>query len=152
MTRETIKKQLEKLSLVYERFVISQAIFNIWAETFKNHNEKVFERAIDEVIKNEEYPPNIASVNKYYRLIETENRAIISKARDCYMRAISALRIEKNVDEYKAYLQMINAAPREERMELAENFSDMVVNYANKATSEGKELKSFIALIKECSP
>lgn len=151
MTREEIKTQLEKLDLMYERFNITQALFNVWAENCKNLEAKTFERAIGEVIKHEEYPPNLATVLRYYREIEAENRAIISKARECYMRAISALGIPKNVDEYKAYLLMINAAPREERMELAENFSMMVVNYANKATSEGKKPKSFIALIKECS-
>ena len=67
------------------------------------------------------------------------------------MRAITALGIPKNVEEFKAYLMMLNAVPREERIERAESFSTQIVNYANKATTLGKKPKSFIALIKECS-
>lgn len=151
MTREVIKRQLEKLSLVYERFNISQSIFNIWADNFRDRNEKTFERAIDEVIKHEEYPPTVATVLRYYYEIERENRDIMAKAKECYIRAITALGIPKNVDEFKAYLMMLNAAPREERIELAENFSTQIVNHANRATTEGKRPKSFIEFIKECS-
>ena len=151
MTREAIKHQLEKLGLVYERFNISQSIFNIWAGTFRDSNEKTFERAIDEVIKHEEYPPTVATVLRYYEEVEKENREIKAKAKECYMRAITALGIPKNVEEFKAYLMMLNAVPREERIERAESFSTQIVNYANKATTLGKKPKSFIALIKECS-
>lgn len=151
MERVELKNQLEKLDLMFEKFYMTPQLFNSWADKCKGLNGKTFARAVEEVIKHEEYAPSLATVLRYYREIETENKTILSKAKESYLQAITALGIPKNTEEYKAYLSMINAAPREERMELAEKISMKVVNYANKATSEGLKPKSFIALIKECS-
>ena len=73
MTRDEIKLQLEKLNLFFDKFTVSQTIFNMWVDVFKSYDSKVFERAIDEVIKNEEFAPSIATVRRYCRDIELEN-------------------------------------------------------------------------------
>lgn len=67
MTRDEIKLQLEKLNLFFDKFTVSQTIFNMWVDVFKSYDSKVFERAIDEVIKNEEFAPSIATVRRYCR-------------------------------------------------------------------------------------
>ena len=151
MTRNEILSQVQRLSMFYDKFPVSQPIFNMWAEVFKSCDRKVFERAIDEAIKNEEFTPSIATIKRYCRDIELENRQIMEKAKECYLRAINALGIPKNMDEFIFFLQLINSEDRANRLSFAEDICSFVVNFANKQISEGKEAISFIELLKECS-
>lgn len=151
MTRDEIKLQLEKLNLFFDKFTVSQTIFNMWVDVFKSYDSKVFERAIDEVIKNEEFAPSIATVRRYCREIELENKQIMEKAKECYLRAISALGIEKNMDEFIVFLKVINSEDRSNRLNFAEDICSLIVNFANKQISEGKENISFVELLKDCS-
>lgn len=151
MTRDEIKLQLEKLNLFFDKFTVSQTIFNMWVDVFKSYDSKVFERAIDEVIKNEEFAPSIATVRRYCRDIELENKQIMEKAKECYLRAINALGIEKNMDEFIVFLKVINSEDRNNRLNFAEDICSAIVNFANKQISEGKENISFVELLKDCS-
>lgn len=151
MTRDEVRHQLERLNLYFDKFKMSQTTFNTWVDVFKPYSEKVFERAIDEVIKNEEFTPSIATVRRYCKEIEVENRLIMDKAKECYLRAISALGIEKNMDEYKAFLGLINTEDRSRRIDFADELCSLVINFANKQLSEGKKNISFIELLKDIS-
>ena len=151
MTRDEIRTQLERLGVFFEKFPCSQAIFNMWADVFKSCDRKVFERAVDEVIKNEEYTPTIGTLTRYCKNIELENRQIMEKAKECYLRAINALGIEKNMDEFKAFLQVINSEDRHNRLNFAEDICSLIVNYANKRLTEGGSDISFVTLLKDCS-
>lgn len=147
MTRREIKEQLEKLGDVFETFAISQKAFDIWVNNFKDYDKTLFCMAIDEVIKNEEFAPRIATINKYYHKLEEERNNIISKAREAYYRAIGQLGQEKNVDDYKAFLTWLSKFPMAERLEAAESFGWRVVGYANAAITKGEPLKPFIELL-----
>ena len=151
MTRDEIKLQLEKLNLFFDKFTVSQTIFNMWVDVFKSYDSKVFERAIDEVIKNEEFAPSIATVRRYCRDIELENKQIMEKARECYLRAINALGIDRNMDEFLVFLRAINGEPRNNRLNFAEDICSAIVNFANKQISEGNKNISFVELLKDCS-
>ena len=148
MNKEELDRQLKKLDVMYEKFnIASQEVYDIWRNSFKDADLKVFTQAIDEVIKNEEYAPNVATVNRYYKQIEAARKAMIEKARECFNRAISALGCEKNVDDYKAYLEWLATIPAEERAEAADRFSYNVVNHANSCTANGAPKATFKKLL-----
>lgn len=149
MTREEIKTQIEKLSVAYEKFPISQALFDIWVNCFKDCDFKVFQEAIDNTIRNEKYTPNIATVNGYYKQLEAQRREMMDRIRGSYNRAVYALGIEKNIDEYKAFLEWLADIPREFRATTAENFSYEVENHVNNSIATGKPYKSFMELLEE---
>ena len=149
MTREDIRDQLEKIVNVYEKFTMTKPLFEIWVNSFKEYDKKLFERAVDEAILNEEYTPNIATINRYYKQIEEARKVMISKARESYNRAVYALGCEKNVDDYKEYLEWLATVPAEERIEIAEKFSYDVVSHANSCMTSGKPIKTFKELLEE---
>ena len=150
MKKEELDAQLKKLDVMYDRFnIATQEVYTIWQKSFSDTDPKVFESAVDEVIKNEEYAPNIAVVNKYVKQIEEERRAIISKEKECYNRAVYALNFQKNADDYMEFLKWLAKIPKERRMEAAEEFSYNVVSYANGMTAKGQPCKPFKELLKE---
>ena len=149
MTREEIKTQIEKLSVAYEKFPISQALFDIWVNSFRDCDFKMFQEAIDETIKNEKYTPNIATVNSYYKQLEAQRRELMDSIRGSYNRAVYALGIEKSADDYKAFLEWLAEIPREFRATSAENFSYDVEKHVRNSSASGKPCKSFIELLEE---
>jgi hypothetical protein len=148
MNKEDFDRQLKKLDVMYEKFnIASQEVYDIWRNCFKDADIKVFTQAVDEVIKNEEYAPNVATVNRYYKQLEEARRAMIEKARECYNRVINALGCEKNVDDYREYLEWLATVPTQERNEIAERFSYEAVNYANGCTASGTPKATFKELL-----
>ncbi len=149
MERNDIKEQLIKLDTVYEKFTMTPEMFEIWVDCFKDADKKIFEQAIIETMQTEEYAPNIATVNRHYKAIEAERKAVVDTARGCYYELIDLLGEKKNADDYAALLKMIADYPRGERIEAIEDFRDKAASYANKHRSDGTEMKSLAQLIKE---
>ena len=149
MKKEELDEQLKKLDVMYERFSIAtQEVYDIWQKAFKDADPKVFEIAVEEVIKNEEYAPCVAVVNRYYKKLEGERQEIVNKARGCYTEVLWALGEKKDTNDYAAFLTMLTRYPREKRIRVAEDFRDKAISYSNITEADGGKKKTFRQLLK----
>ena len=149
MTRGEIKDQLKRLGDVYQNFTVTPTAFNTWCDIFMGYDKQLFIMAVDEVIRNEEFAPKIATINKYYTQLKQTKKDITSKAREAYNRAVNALGSEKSVEEFKALLEYLTTLPIEERAEKVDDFGWRVVSYANGAITRGETLKTFRELLED---
>lgn len=68
-SREFIKNQVVRLEDNYgsDRFKLTQPMFELWCEMFKDANEDGLKVSVDEYIASNEYAPNIAGIMKIYK-------------------------------------------------------------------------------------
>ncbi len=67
MTTKEFAEIMTKLSLFYDNFSMNEEKMKLWFPFFKNENVNKIRTAIGEHIKNEQYTPTIASINKYLK-------------------------------------------------------------------------------------
>lgn len=67
-SREFMQKQVKRLETNYgkERFKVTQQMFDLWADMFKDLDEDGIKVSVDEYIKTNEFPPTVASIMKIY--------------------------------------------------------------------------------------
>lgn len=82
--RTFIQKELKRLETNYgkDRFKVTQAMFDLWADMLKDLEEEGIRVSVDEYIKTNEFPPTVASIVKIY---EAKDR--LRKEQGNYLRA-----------------------------------------------------------------
>ncbi len=67
-SRKFLQEQVKRLEINYgkDRFKVSQPMYDLWAEMFKDYDEDGIKVSVDEYIRTNEFPPTIASIMKIY--------------------------------------------------------------------------------------
>lgn len=82
ISREFLKDQFRRLEANYgkDRFKITQYTFNLWMEMFSNCVEEGIKASVDDYIRENEYPPTVASIMNIYKekeRIREENKKYV---------------------------------------------------------------------------
>ena len=82
MNRDFLKKQMMRLETNYgaERFKITKEMFEIWYELLSDFVEEGVKASVNDYIRENEYPPTVASIIKIYKekeRIREENKKYV---------------------------------------------------------------------------
>lgn len=82
MNRDFLKKQMMRLEANYgaERFKITKEMFEIWYELLSDFVEEGVKASVNDYIRENEYPPTVASIIKIYKekeRIREENKKYV---------------------------------------------------------------------------
>lgn len=148
MTREFLKKQVSILRSTYERFTITQEQFDIWYKCFADCDEKIFEQAVMNYIKNSEYPPVIAGVMKYYREIVDYKQDMQQFFHRQYMTLISVWEEEFNADTLIEFINLVCKYPKEQRKDKAVEITHQAVSFHHDCEYEGRKAPTLMEYIR----
>ena len=115
--RAFIQKQLKKLETNFgkERFKVTQPVFELWADMFKDLDNKGMEASVDEYISTNEYPPTVASIMKIYNAKKQERESLREFLRGKYI--LMCRWYEEPWDDaiHKKIVNYITTIPQESR-------------------------------------
>ena len=150
MTREFIKKQIAELKTVYgSKFTINQNQFDVWCKYFQDCKEKSFEEAVEAYIKNNEFPPVIAGIMKYYTEIE-EYKSEMKRFLFGYYSTMRAVWDEPyDLDTMNEYIRTVCKNPKSIRKEIAIDIANKAIRYHHDCEYEGLQAVKLIQFLKE---
>ena len=117
ITKDFLKKQMCRLETNYgkEKFRITQDIFDLWYDMFKDCNEQGLKLAVDKCIKESEFAPNIAGLMKYYRELETKHNELVDLVKHQYAIMRSIWEEEYDDDTFMELWAYVNRFPEKSR-------------------------------------
>ena len=145
--RSKIIELLRKIERVYApRMEFNQELVDIWCEMFADCNEKGLELAVNNCIKNSEYPPTVATLMKYYRELEESRKEIIETMTSKYATMRYMWGEEYRDETFKAIVDYIYRFPKEQRKVQMVELTHHAISFYNDCVSVGR---SDIPTIKE---
>lgn len=87
ISRERFINILQRLEIAYSpkfQFGNDQTKFNLWYDMFSDCDEEGLLAAVDKCIKENEFPPNIATLMKCYRELEAERTDLAETIKNQY--------------------------------------------------------------------
>ena len=138
MEREELKRNLESLDMVYERFFLTPQIFDIWYECCKDCDAETFDHAVIMYMKTNEFAPTVAGVLKCYNEINSYRRMINDLVTGQYnvMRNVWEEPFDK--DTLKKFKEIVFAAPKDQREGLITNTVNQAISYYRDCSYDGK--------------
>lgn len=143
ITREFIIDKLKKLDFVYgSKFNLTNSNLEnhirLWKEMFEDCEPKYLEKAIDNCIKNCEFPPNIATITRYYREVKEEDNDLEKVVKAQYK--ILRVTWEEDVDlkTFEALKGLVLHFPEINRIGTLLDFSEKAMSYRNGLRGEGR--------------
>ena len=116
MERKDFLKYLKKLEMAYApRMVFTQDLVDLWYEMFADCEEEGLKLAVNKCIKENEFPPNIAGLMKYYRELESEHNELKDLISHQYTLMRSIWQEDYNSETFRAIADYIMRQPSKMR-------------------------------------
>lgn len=138
MERGDLKKSLEKMDLVYDKFFITPELFNIWYECCKECDAETFDHAVIMYMKTNEFAPTVAGVMKCYNEINSYRRMISDLITSQYNMMRNVWEEPFNKETLKRFKEIVFAAPKESREGIISNTVNHAISYYHDCSYEGK--------------
>lgn len=132
-SRAFIQRQMVKLENNYgrERFKITQSMFEIWADVFKDFDEDGFEASIDEYIRTNEFPPTVASIAKIYKSKLEYRKDLMSYLKSKYVWITKWFGEEPSQEVFSQFCKYILKFPKDDRKLKADELTRKAVVFYN---------------------
>lgn len=121
---------------------------NFWYEYFADCKEKIFEQAVTNYIKHEEFPPSIAGVMKYYREIETYLKEMREFLFSQYSMMMATWDENQDQDTLNEFVRIIRKYPREKKKEAAIEITNKAISYHHDCEYEGRTAPSLLEYLR----
>lgn len=121
---------------------------NFWYEYFADCKEKIFEQAVTNYIKHEEFPPSIAGVMKYYREIETYLKEMREFLFSQYSMMMATWDENQDQDTLNEFVRIIRKYPRDKKKEAAIEITNKAISYHHDCEYEGRTAPSLLEYLR----
>ena len=121
---------------------------NFWYEYFADCKEKIFEQAVTNYIKHEEFPPSIAGVMKYYCEIETYLKEMREFLFSQYSMMMATWDENQDQDTLNEFVRIIRKYPREKKKEAAIEITNKAISYHHDCEYEGRTAPSLLEYLR----
>lgn len=121
---------------------------DFWFEYFADCKEKIFEQAVTNYIKHEEFPPSIAGVMKYYREIETYLKEMREFLFSQYSMMMATWDENQDQDTLNEFVRIIRKYPREKKKEAAIEITNKAISYHHDCEYEGRTAPSLLEYLR----
>lgn len=131
---------LQKLERVYApRMSFNQELVDIWYEMFADCDEEGLRIAVNNCIKDSEYPPTIAGLMKYYRELDDSRKEIAEVMRAKYTTLRGMWEEEYDSDTFKAIVEYIFRFPKEQRKVQMVELTHHAISFYNDCRNVGRQ-------------
>ena len=114
-----------------DRFKITQQIFDLWSEMFKDYSEEGLKVSVDEYIKTSEYPPTVASIAKIYREKSEYREELRSYLKNKYIWVSKWYEEEPTQEVFAEFCRYIMRFPKDDRKSKADEITRKAISYYN---------------------
>lgn len=144
-TKGFIQAQLKKLESNYgkERFKVTQPMFDLWVDMFKEYKEEGLKVSVDEYIRTNEYPPTVASIVKIYKEKENYRREIWSYIKHKYVWVCRWIEEEPTKETLLLFCEYAFKFSKDERRARIDDVAQQAIAYYND-TQEKKPFKDWL--------
>ena len=126
-----------------ERFKITQEMFELWHEMFKDYDEEGFKVSVDEYMRTNEYPPTVGSIAKIYKAKDDYRKEILSYLKSKYIWVCRWLEEKPTQNEFSWFCRYIMSFEKRERKNKADELvRKTIAEYNN--TQEKKPFKEWV--------
>ena len=141
ITKKSLKEQLIKLQTNYgtDKFDLSQEKFDLWYEMIGECDERILEAAVKNCIKENEYPPTIATLMKFYREVEAAREEIHTLMKTEYSNMRSYWGERYDSETFRAIIEYVFRYPKDQRKAEMVSLTHRAVSYYNNCIYSGKE-------------
>lgn len=143
-----IQQQLKRLETNYgkERFKITQPMFELWAEMFKDLDENGIKASVDEYIKTSEFPPNVASIMKIYNAKNQSRNEFGNYLKSKYIQMCRWYEEQGNNDTYDRIVDYIFNQPVDERKKAIDEMTKEAIEFYHDCAENGepKSINKFL--------
>ena len=126
-----------------DRFKITQQMFELWAEMFKDYSEEGFKVSVDEYIKTSEYPPTVASISKIYKEKEAYREELRSYLKNKYIWVSKWYEEEPTQEGFSEFCRYIMKFPKNDRMAKADEVTRKAISFYNNKQNQ-KTFKEYL--------
>lgn len=150
INKKFLQQQMKRIETNYgkAKFNVTQEVFDLWYEMFSKYDPNGFKVAIDEYMRTNEFPPNIAGINKIYQKLDDEREHIAQVIRAKYKWVARWFEEQPSAETYKLFVNYICSFPVIEREKQAEELAYQLVAYWNECAEQGMPINKR-ATIKE---
>lgn len=144
-SRNFIHSQILKIERNYgkDRFKVTQEMFELWNEMFKNYNEEGLRVSVDEYIKTNEYPPNVGSIAKIYKAKDDYRKEMLSFLKNKYLWVCRWIEQKPTQEEFSWFCRYVMGYEKDMRKNKADEIVRGVIARYNIAP-EKKTLREWV--------
>ena len=141
ITKKFLKEQLLKMQTNYgkDKFDISPELFDIWYEMFADCDENGLRIAVANCIKDSEFPPNIATLMKYYRKLEDDRKELFQVIYGKYTMLSSYWKEAPNEETFKTMVGYAMKIPKDLRVTAIVELAHEMVSFYNDCRNSGRQ-------------
>ena len=153
--RTFIQKQLKLLEANFgnERFKVTQPLFELWAEMFKDLDEEGIRVSVNEYIKTSEYPPTVASIMKIYNARAQEREELKRYIKGKYIQICRWYEEKPNADTLAEITKLTTNVPKDGRKKFVEDMTYDAIRFYNDGLAMGATnitVNKFLECYKPC--
>ena len=145
IAREKFFTYLQKLEIAYSpKLKFNQNLVDLWYESFADCDERDFNQAVNQCIRENEFPPTIATLMKFYKEIKEEKDNLKELIKHQYTTIRSIWGEQYNKETHQAIIDYIMRFPRKMRgVEMIE-LTHRVVSFSHDCDGVGRKDKPTI--------
>lgn len=145
ISNKFLSKQMMKLEQNYgkDRFKITQQMFDLWSDMFKDYDEEGLRVSVDEYIQTSEYPPTIGSIAKIYRAKDNYRKEMASFLKSKYLWVCRWIEQKPTQEEFSWFCKYVMSYEKDERKSRADEIVRRVIARYNELP-EKKTLREWI--------
>ena len=126
-----------------ERFKITQEMFDLWVEMFKDYSSEGLKLSVDEYIQTNEYPPTVASIVKIYNAKNEYRKEMLSYLKGKYLWLNRWIEQTPTQEEFSWFCKYIMTFEKDKRKGKVEEIASDVISRYN-STHENKTLRGWL--------
>ena len=146
MNKKFLEEQMKKLETNYgrDKFVITKEIFGLWYEMFDKCDERLFRQAIIKCIQESEFTPTIATVTRFYKEIEKEDRELKETIKNHYVTIRSIWGEKPDKETLSEIVSYIKRFPKKQRKVEMIELTQRAVSFSHDCDACGRKDKPTI--------
>ena len=138
--REKFIPYLRKLEAAYApKLTFTQELVDLWYEMFADCDENGLRIAVANCIKDSEFPPNIATLMKYYRKLEDDRKELFQVIYGKCKMLSSYWGEEPNEETFNAMVDYAMGISKELRKTAVIDLANNAVSFYNDCRNSGRQ-------------
>lgn len=141
ISKKELKSILEKLELAYgSKFpVFDNPKVALWYEMFKDCSKEGLLEAVDRCIKESEFPPNVATLTKFYKEVASEHNELIQEVRSKYKSIATVWHENYDADTFNTLLEYVMRFPKETQKTEIQEFAYKAISFMRNCEGCGRQ-------------
>lgn len=137
--RDKFIEYLKMLDKAYSpKMTFTKELVDMWYEMFADCDEEGLKMAVINCIKTSEFPPNIATLMRYYRELDDNRKEMFALITSNYTTLRSMWREQYDKETFKAIVEYVFRFPKEQRKVQTVELTHHAISFYNDCRNVGR--------------